>query len=145
MPSLDVGFTLNGQSFTAETVSVTHDTGGVHIVATHADPGGIYNYTMDFRYAENEPGSAACGSVIVNPSRSVTFSKWFDDGGQAATDEEYMSGLGTDTSACTSDITTASPPRGSASGLLDDTDTLTGEGGGSGPATFSLTWQPHGS
>ena len=79
-------------------------------------------------------GSGACGSPIFDPIHSITFTKWFDDQGQTATDEEYMSGLdqaGGGSSSCTFEVDSVDPASGSANGLLESSDVLTGEGGGS--------------
>jgi hypothetical protein len=134
-------FTIDGTSYVATTVAAKRTADSIEIDATMND--GQYDQTMTLTYKPGDTGSGPCGSLFGSNDRAVVYSETFDDQGQTATEEEFMSGLGLgdDGETCTFEIDSTSPASGSANGMLDDSNSLIG---GSTPVkppvNFTVTW-----
>ncbi len=133
-------FNIDGKDYVATKVTAKRTARSIEIGATMND--GRYDQTMTLTFNPVDTGSSTCGSLLGDNDRSVVYSETFDDGGQTATEQQFMSGLGAgDPSTCTFDIDTVSPASGSASGTLDDSNSLIGgDTAVKAPVSFTVTW-----
>lgn len=134
-------FDIDGKDYVATSVTAKRTATSIEIDATMND--GQYDQTMTLTFKPSDTGSGSCGSLFGDNDRSVVYSETFDDGGQTATEEQFMSGLGlgSDGETCTFEIDSTSPSSGSASGMLDDSNSLVGGGTPvKDPVSFTVTW-----
>ncbi|MEO8876423.1 MAG: hypothetical protein ABI461_12610 [Polyangiaceae bacterium] len=134
-------FNIDGKNYVATNVTAKRTAKSIEIDATMND--GQYDQTMTLTFKPADAGSSTCGSILGDSDRAVVYSETFDDGGQTATEQQFMSGLGSGdpSEACTFDIDTASPASGSASGTLDDSNSLIGgDTPVKDPVSFTVTW-----
>jgi hypothetical protein len=134
-------FNIDGKDYVATKVTAKRTATSIEIDATMND--GQYDQTMTLTFKPGDTGSGSCGSLFGSNDRSVVYSETFDDGGQTATEQQFQSGLGLgDTGeTCTFEIDSTSPASGSATGMLDDSNSLIGGGTPvKAPVNFTVTW-----
>lgn len=128
-PHTRVSFSVDGESFEAETVTVSRQGGVVEIVATHVD--GANTRTLTIAHASTDQGHVDCALSFPSPMTPPHVALVCD---LAGSNRHYESGYDINTSSCTFDIVSSSPAIGTAQGQLTDLISR------AMPAQFSATW-----
>ena len=134
-----LSFVVDGRSFEADDISITEASGYYTLTGKKTDPDGIDYDAVTIRYATSASGSSACGIIFGTPDGAITYGRYFHDGGQVATEKQYLSGLPGGAS-CNITISAHRPEAGSVSGSLTSDKALTGGGGAPPPVSIAIHW-----